>query len=139
ALRMVERVVDGDGRVQPLPAAAPPRRAIAEDAARTLGRMMINTTEWGSAVRAFHDAKSHRRLLGRVRVAGKTGTLNGDDPFLAYSWFVGFAPADDPKIAFAVLLARSDENDIRAAEVARALVGAWIDEGEVKSTTPPAA
>ena len=131
-LRWVERVTDAGGREQPLPAVAAPHRALNAETAATLGRMMINTTEWGSATRAFHDGK--RRILGHVRVAGKTGTLNGDDPALLYSWFVGFAPADDPKVAFAVLLARGDESEVKAAEVARALVGSWLGQ----SATPAA-
>jgi cell division protein FtsI/penicillin-binding protein 2 len=89
--------------------------------------MMIGTTEWGSATRAFRDPSTHRRRLAGVRVAGKTGTLTGKDPGgLAYSWFVGFAPADKPEVAFAVLLGRADEADIRAAEVARALLATWL-------------
>jgi cell division protein FtsI/penicillin-binding protein 2 len=127
-LHLVDRVSDGGGADLPVPLSAPDERVLGEETARTLGRMMINTTEWGSAQRAFHDRR-HHRLLGSVRVAGKTGTLNGNDPFLAYSWFVGFAPADEPRIAFAVLLARADETDVRAAEVARALVAAWVDRG----------
>jgi cell division protein FtsI/penicillin-binding protein 2 len=124
---LVARVVDGRGRELPVAAPADEARAIGRETAETLGRMMINTTEWGSAQRSFHDAR-HRRLLG-VRVAGKTGTLTGAQPDQAYSWFVGFAPAEQPRIAFAVLLARADESDLRAADVARAVVAAWLDRG----------
>jgi cell division protein FtsI/penicillin-binding protein 2 len=126
-LHVVARVFDGGGREHAVPMAED-ARVLDEETAHTLGRMMVNTTEWGSAQRAFHDAR-HRRLLGRIRVAGKTGTLSGRDPGAAYSWFVGFAPADQPRIAFSVLLARADAGDVRAAEVARALVAAWIDRG----------
>jgi peptidoglycan glycosyltransferase len=124
--RLVERVVDGNGRVVQIPAAAAPHRALDADTARQLGQMMIGTTEWGSATRAFRDPSTHRRRLAGVRVAGKTGTLTGKNPALAYSWFVGFAPADKPEVAFAVLLGRADEADIRAAEVARALLATWL-------------
>jgi peptidoglycan glycosyltransferase len=93
--------------------------------------MMIGTTEWGSANRAFRDSSTGRRRLAGVRVAGKTGTLTGHDANgLAYSWFVGFAPADHPQVAFAVLLGRADESDVRAAEVARALVATWLTTGD---------
>jgi cell division protein FtsI/penicillin-binding protein 2 len=124
-LHVVARVVDGGGRERPVPLSAPGAQLLGEETAHTLGRMMINTTEWGSAQKAFHDGAHHRLLP--VRVAGKTGTLTSRDPYLAYSWFVGFAPADDPKIAFAVLLGRADESDVKAAELARALVASWLD------------
>ncbi len=123
---IVERVVDGSGRVLPLPAAPAPRRAIAASTAETLAHMMVGTTEWGSANRAFHDRAAHRRRLGGIRVAGKTGTLSDDA--MAYSWFVGFAPAESPKVAVAVLLGRQDEDHVRAADVARALLASWLTD-----------
>jgi cell division protein FtsI/penicillin-binding protein 2 len=130
-LHIVERVFDGNGREVPLPAHAAPHRVLPAYSAEELGRMMVGTTEWGSANRAFRDRSTGRRRLAGVRVAGKTGTLTGhDESGLAYSWFVGFAPADHPQVAFAVLLGRADEADIRAAEVARALLATWMTSGD---------
>jgi peptidoglycan glycosyltransferase len=38
-------------------------------------------------------------------LAGKTGSAqNTEDPLHTHSWFVGFAPADHPKIVVAVLI-----------------------------------
>jgi hypothetical protein len=42
-------------------------------------------------------------MLGDIRVAGKTGNISGRDPDGRYEWFVGLAPAQDPKIAVVVL------------------------------------
>ena len=47
-------------------------------------------------------------MLGNVRVAGKTGNLTGRDPFGRYEWFVGLAPAEDPKIGVVVLQLQSN-------------------------------
>jgi cell division protein FtsI/penicillin-binding protein 2 len=127
AARLIERIVDGAGtsvQLAPLPA---PRRALDPHVAHQVARMMVGTTEWGSARNAFHGDR-HQRVLGHVRVAGKTGTLNGANPFVAYSWFVGFAPADQPRVAFAVLLGRDDEDAPKAAEVTRALLASWLTE-----------
>ncbi len=52
-----------------------------------------------------------------VQVAGKTGTAEnslGDD----HAWFVAFAPADDPKIAVAVVLENAGKGS-RAVPIAR--------------------
>lgn len=38
-----------------------------------------------------------------VKVAGKTGTAEASDK-VTHAWFIGFAPADNPKIAVAVLI-----------------------------------
>jgi cell division protein FtsI/penicillin-binding protein 2 len=136
ALHVVDRVVDGGGRVLPLPVGAALHRALTPETARAMARMMVGTTEWGSANRAFRDSSTGRRRLAGIRVAGKTGTLTGKNPALAYSWFVGFAPADHPQVAFAVLLGRADEADIRAAEVARALLATWMTSEHFPAAAP---
>ncbi|GAB3400621.1 penicillin-binding transpeptidase domain-containing protein [Schumannella luteola] len=71
-------------------------RAISEQTATTMTQMMINGVNSGAA--------SNARISG-VQVAGKTGTAqNGvGDPYTL--WFTGFAPADDPQIAVAVVVA----------------------------------
>jgi penicillin-binding protein A len=126
AARLVDRIVDGDGRVllPPAPAGEGERRLDAATA-RQLGAMMINTTEWGSARVAFHDGRGKKRRALDWQVAGKTGSLFGSEPFVAYTWFVGFAPADRPEIAFAVLLGHDQENRVKAAELAKVLVAGY--------------
>jgi cell division protein FtsI/penicillin-binding protein 2 len=60
-------------------------------------------------------------------VAGKTGSLSEPDPFRDYSWFVGFAPADNPRVAFAVVVVNDRSWRVKAPYVARAAVEAWAD------------
>ena len=49
--------------------------------------------------------------LGDIPFAGKTGTASvgpaGEN--LTQPWFIGFAPADDPKVAIAVDVERTDD------------------------------
>src|SRR5690606_23175461 len=55
------------------------------------------------------------RLQG-IAVAGKTGTAqNAQDATQDHAWFVGYAPAEDPKIVAAVML----ECGLRGARAAR--------------------
>jgi penicillin-binding protein 2 len=63
------------------------------------------------------------RIQGVV-VAGKTGTAqnsHGED----HAWFVGFAPADDPKIVVAVML-EFGGHGWRAAKIATAIMGRYL-------------
>jgi len=121
-LRLVERVEDGRGNsVRPPPMHT--HRAISPTAAHALASMMLGTTEFGSARLAFRDG--HKRRLP-VAVAGKTGSLNRPDPFTAYSWFVGFAPAEKPEVAVAILLGHGPDGGPRAAEVARDLLAVYF-------------
>ena len=71
------------------------RRAVTSAIARTLTAMMEKVVTSGTGTRA---------QIPGVRVAGKTGTAQhqvGEPP---HAWFVGFAPANDPQIAVAVLI-----------------------------------
>lgn len=65
--------------------------------------------------------------IPEAQVAGKTGSLTGKRaPGLNYNWFVGYAPADRPEIAFAVLLANSPKWQIKAHYAARRLVQIYL-------------
>ena len=58
--------------------------------------MMELTTRIGTAKGTFRNKRGQRYLP--VEVAGKTGTLSAetDHGYVGYSWFVGYAPADQP-------------------------------------------
>jgi hypothetical protein len=99
----IDRIVDASGRELALPALPAPRRVLAPERADELRAMLVETTTRGTARRAFH-LRNGRPLLGPVRVAGKTGSLSGKDPDGRYEWFAGVAPADEPRVAVAVLL-----------------------------------
>jgi penicillin-binding protein 2 len=67
-----------------------------------------------------------------LTLAGKTGTAQntgGDD----HGWFVGFAPADKPKIVVAVLL-EFGLHGSRAAHIASAIIGHYLKVGPFKAT-----
>ena len=67
-----------------------------------------------------------------LTLAGKTGTAQntgGED----HGWFVGFAPADKPKIVVAVLL-EFGLHGSRAAHIASAIIGHYLKVGPIKAT-----
>ncbi len=68
---------------------------------------------------------THRFLGMSIPVAGKTGTAEnpGKEP---HSWFAGFAPADSPQIAFAVIVENAGEGSTVAAPMARQVVEAYF-------------
>ncbi len=103
----VDRVVDPAGRSVTLPARAAPREVLPAARAKALREMLVSTTTRGTAKSAFRTRRG-RPVLGDVQVAGKTGNLTGRDPYGRYEWFVGLAPADDPKIGVVVLQLQSN-------------------------------
>jgi penicillin-binding protein A len=58
--------------------------------------------------------------ISGVQVAGKTGTAETSVPGVSHAWFIGFAPADHPTVAVAVIV----EGGGRGGEVAAPIAGA---------------
>jgi membrane peptidoglycan carboxypeptidase len=113
----IARVRDANGTELRMPEATPPRPAFAPALTAELRTMMIETTERGTARRAFR-AKGGGRLLDTISVAGKTGSLNGQNPDGHYEWFIGLAPADAPKVAIATLVVNRGKWRKTASQVA---------------------
>ncbi len=64
----------------------------------------------------------------QYQAAGKTGTAEyktGEED--AHSWFVGFAPAEDPQIVVSIVLEDAGDDSRAAKTVAKALFDAWLN------------
>lgn len=77
-------------------------RALSPDQASALTRMMVQVTESGQGT-------GRAARIPGMQVAAKSGTAeHGQDaagnPLAPHAWFISFAPADDPKVAVAVLV-----------------------------------
>jgi penicillin-binding protein 2 len=60
--------------------------------------------------------------LPDIRIAGKTGTAQvggGKEP---HAWFAGYAPADNPRVAFAVIVENGGHGGTAAGPIAREIV-----------------
>jgi len=85
--------------------------------AMELNLMMRRTIDDGTASRTFQ--RYGKDLLKKVTISGKTGSLSGDNPPGLYDWFVGFAPAEDPQIAFSAMVINYQRYKLRGAFVAQ--------------------
>ena len=101
------------------------RRSITTSSAERLKTMMIASVSSGVG--------SNAKIPG-VKVAGKTGTAeNGvNDPYTL--WFTGFAPADNPQVAVAVVIedgggkGQSGRGNTLAAPVAKKVMEAVLNK-----------
>ncbi|MDQ1138475.1 peptidoglycan glycosyltransferase [Microbacterium sp. SORGH_AS 1204] len=92
--RMVDRVIRPDLSVASEGASTEFGRALEPTIAAQMVTMMTANVQDGAA--------SNARIDG-VQVAGKTGTAENDSrPYTL--WFTGFAPAEDPRVAVAVVV-----------------------------------
>lgn len=55
---------------------------------------------------------------------------------LGHAWFIGFAPAQNPKIAFAVLVEYGGSGGKDAGPVAQAILAACLEQGYLQATNP---
>jgi cell division protein FtsI/penicillin-binding protein 2 len=103
-------------------------RAMSERTAAELTRMLEVTTERGTCAKAFHR-KDGTRALGSMKIAAKTGTLIKSHPRRMFSWFAGFAPAEKPEIAIAVMLGNDVSWWEKANAVGRDFLVGYFDGG----------
>ena len=95
------------------------RSPISEEVADQLTEMMLSVVTRGSGRGA--------RISG-VEVAGKTGTAQVSPEVADHTWFMGFAPADDPTIAVAVFVANGGgTGGERSAPIARDVIAAYLE------------
>ncbi|ACY14906.1 penicillin-binding transpeptidase domain-containing protein [Haliangium ochraceum] len=118
---IVDMVVEGQ-RITPVKPEKS-QRVLPESVARDVARMMEATVEGGTATKGFQDLKK-RPFLPQTSVAGKTGTLMRNSPYLEYSWFVGFAPSDAPQVSISVLLGNPPRWHLKAHTAARMVLQA---------------
>ena len=59
-------------------------------------------------------------------VAGKTGSAEYDSEGSSHAWFVGFAPADDPKIAVSIIVEGAGTGSQYAVPIAREMFEAYL-------------
>jgi len=89
-----ERITDGDDNSVKSIDPKAWRTAMSPQVAETVKTLMVSVVEGGTGQAA--------RIPG-VSVAGKTGTAQNETG-APHAWFVGFAPADDPQVAVAVIV-----------------------------------
>lgn len=95
----VQEVKDSDGRTISSLDPSTQASVVSSQTASELTTMMTKVTQEGTAAGL---------TVGGLAFAGKTGTAEIGDPAagIHQPWFIGFAPAADPKIAVAVTLER---------------------------------
>lgn len=86
---------------------APNLSILDEPAPEQVGRAMnsADAAELRSMMVAVVDSGTGRpAAIPGVKVGGKTGTAESSPDRPPYAWFIGFAPANDPQVAVAVLV-----------------------------------
>lgn len=109
----------------------PRKLTISTSTLREVQSALRNVVDEGTATRA---------ALGKISVAGKTGTaqvfahsagVDSDDlpkKERDHAWFVGYAPADKPRIAFAVVVEHGGHGGAASAPIARNVLEVFFNQ-----------
>lgn len=120
-LASISQAIANDGKlVEPrlVPDEPPERlRVTSRRVANTIEDLMVGVVASGTGTSAAIDG---------VDVAGKTGTAELGPGITEHAWFTAFAPADDPELAIAVLIANGGAGGEVAAPVARTVLEAGL-------------
>jgi peptidoglycan glycosyltransferase len=109
--RLTEKVVGKDGRLKDDVKPAQQSRVMSRKAAGQLTQMMGNVVEEGTGTAA---------ALSGIRAGGKTGTAEVDNATANQAWFIGFAPLQNPRMAVAVTIERTQgQGGTEAAPIAK--------------------
>ena len=125
---IVDRIVNEKGRViyqnQPVPIG----RAISANASEILNRLMATTIKSGTLRKTFRRYKRDK-ILSRLNIGGKTGSIDNKTHDVRFDWFVGFAEAKKGtrKIALSVIVAHEKYIGLRAGYYARIAMKSYFD------------
>lgn len=111
--KLVDNITDKDGKVIYESKAEVLSEVTSKKSADTIRDLMVAAVNEGTGQAAY---------IQGIQVAGKTGTTDKNNGFID-AWFVGFAPAYDPKIAIAIVVENSeDTGGVTVAPIARNLL-----------------
>lgn len=118
---LVKEVRRADGQVLRVATSSVWRTAADSTVTDMIKQGMIAAVKWGTASSA---------AIPGVEVAGKTGTAETktvrQPHSLPHAWFVGFAPANQPRVVVAVIVEKSGSGSRVAAPIARDVMAAYL-------------
>lgn len=93
-------------------------------------KISVDSTWWDRIqnvmVSVVNSGTGARAQVSGFRVAGKTGSAEQRRGDKTHAWFIGFAPADEPKIAIAVLLEEAGHGGDEAAPIAGRVIETYL-------------
>lgn len=118
--RIIERITDSRAEAVYSGRRPASRRVMSDQTSREMMRLMAATIARGTARRAFKGYRRDR-VLSKLVLGGKTGSIKNDDDHWLYDWFVGYGAQKKgaKKLALAVLVVHDELLRARAQEYAR--------------------
>ena len=117
---IIDKVEDNEGRVLYQHQTVALNQVIMPETSLVLNRLMQATVKSGTSRKAF---RGHRRdrVLSKLTIGGKTGSINNKSQDARFDWFVGFAKEKkgSKELAISVVVAHEKYIGIRAGQYAQ--------------------
>jgi penicillin-binding protein A len=123
---LISRLTNINGKVLEEKKPVVYKTTISRQTAQFLTTMMVNDVERGIGVKA--------RVAG-LKSAGKTGTSGSRNPNF-HGWFISFAPAENPKIAMAIVAEHGGTGKDIAAPIARKIYEGLLEIPDLGLAAP---
>ncbi len=134
---IVDQITDAHGRPLYRQHRQALNQAISPTASKIVNTLMAATVHDGTSRKAF-KGYGRDRVLSRLNIGGKTGSISNKTNELRYDWFVGFAEEKNgsEKIAISVVVAHEKYIGTRAGQYARLVIERFF--GDYFTQTAPA-
>jgi cell division protein FtsI/penicillin-binding protein 2 len=134
---IVDRIVNENGRIIYQGKLTPMSRAIDANASQTLNLLMENTIKRGTGRKAFRRYRRDK-ILSKLNIGGKTGSIDNRIHDARYDWFVGFAEEKngEKKIAVSVIVTHEKYIGLRATYYARIAMKKYFNDVFAKNENP---
>ena len=125
---IIDRIVNEKGRVIYENQSVSIDRAISANASETLSQLMATTVINGTLRKTFRRYRRDK-VLSRLNIGGKTGSIDNKTHDVRFDWFVGFAESKGgkKKIALSIIVAHEKYIGLRAGYYARIAMKSYFD------------
>lgn len=132
---LIDAVMDENGKALYRGHPRTVQKAMDSNTAGIISKMMLATVKEGTARKVFRGY-SKDRVLSRVDIGGKTGSINNDP---RYDWYVGFATdkTSDHSLVVSILVAHEKFIGTKSGQYARMAIKAYFEDYFAGQTPPP--
>lgn len=126
---IVDQIIDENGRVLYRGHLITLNQAITPQASFVVNNLMETTITSGTCKKAFRGLKKDK-ILSRLNIGGKSGSIDNESHDTRYDWFVGFAEEKEgsAKIVISAMVAHEKYIGVRASEYARMAIKEYFRE-----------
>ena len=135
---VIDRITDQDGKVLYQGNSTAIRQTVRPEATEALARLMAETIRSGTCKKIFRGY-AEDKVLSRLNIGGKTGSINNESQDTRYDWFVGYAEekTGSKQIALSIVVGHEEYIGIRAARYARMAMKEFFRNEFARAKSPP--